>query len=119
MGLFNFFKKKKREDVLPVVEHTLPPDYEWTQGAMGEPGALPPGEPMHPLAGLQPPQERPQSLSSADMQTLLTKLDLITERLGSINQRLEALERALQTQVVPPPGAHPQAQQQTAPLQRW
>ena len=121
MGLFGLFKKKKQSE--PAIKHAYAQESgNWEHGSV-EQAAMQPME-QKALRGISPmeqlkPQamDRPSSLNEAEMQTLLSKLDLISSRLEMINQRLINLERAFQQ---PPAETYQQSSQQTPQqVRRW
>lgn len=78
MAVFEFFKKKKKEDVAGV---DLVPELDL--GAIAErPESLQPN-----FTGLQ------QNLSDRDVQLILAKLDLLNQKLDNVDKRLQFIEQ--------------------------
>ena len=116
MGLFGLFKKKKQPE--PAIKHAYPQegggwDYGSAEQAAGQQVAL---EPLTPIEQLRPEaMDRPTSFNEAEMQTVLSKLDLINSRLEMINQRLEHIERAFPQPVIETYQQRPPTQ----PARQW
>ena len=122
MGLFGLFKKKKQAE--PAIKHAYAQQGgNWEHGSV-EQAAMQPEEQealrtLSPMEQLKPQtMDRPSSFNEAEMQTVLSKLDLISSRLEMINQRLINLEAAFQQQ--PMPESYQQNSPQTPQqVRRW
>ncbi len=102
MGVFDFFKKQKKEEAFTGIEAANDfVDTELNQdndegfasaGRNEDLGFKPRFN--EPISQFQTPQQNTQSsgLTNSDIQLLLTKLDLINQRLEVIDRRLQVVE---------------------------